>query len=595
PGKQFTQTDVLQAYEQFDSWCINKNIFKAYNFDANDGFYLDRSAAKEPPYERLQGLIGLEIVKKQIDTIIAADLVEKERKKRLGNDYKTSCMHMIFAGDPGTAKTTVAKLFAGIAKEKEILKSGAFVERGGMDLNGPFCVDMIRQAFEAARGGVLFIDEAYSLKQDVAVATLIQEMENKRDEVIVILAGYGERMERFLQLNEGLKSRIPNWIDFPNYSTDELTDIFSYIAHDRGFEATPEALEEARCIFEKKRLVDNFGNGRYVRNLFERATKNQAGRLLANGKTADKLKKDELFLLTKDDISCLEEDMLSEQPAGWAKKELEDMIGLTSAKKVIRKAIANFKMNKRYLEMDLTADRASLHMVFTGNPGTAKTTVARLFAQMLRDEKVLPTGQFVEVGRGDLISDHVGGTAPLVKEKFREAQGGVLFIDEAYSLCDDRKNSFGDEAISTIVQEMENNRDKVIVIFAGYPEPMKEFLDRNPGMSSRIAFRINFDDYSVDELCEITKLMVSKKKMSITDGAMEKLRNAYWKVNKTGDFGNGRFVRKLLEEAQMNLAVRLMDYADSDISQELLTTIEESDIPDATDFSDKPRKLGFGF
>ena len=521
--------------------------------------------------------------------------MEKERKKRLGNDYKTSCMHMIFAGDPGTAKTTVAKLFAGIAKEKEILKSGAFVERGGMDLNGPFCVDMIRQAFEAARGGVLFIDEAYSLKQDVAVATLIQEMENKRDEVIVILAGYGERMERFLQLNEGLKSRIPNWIDFPNYSTDELTDIFSYIAHDRGFEATPEALEEARCIFEKKRLVDNFGNGRYVRNLFERATKNQAGRLLANGKTADKLKKDELFLLTKDDISCLEEDMLSEQPAGWAKKELEDMIGLTSAKKVIRKAIANFKMNKRYLEMDLTADRASLHMVFTGNPGTAKTTVARLFAQMLRDEKVLPTGQFVEVGRGDLISDHVGGTAPLVKEKFREAQGGVLFIDEAYSLCDDRKNSFGDEAISTIVQEMENNRDKVIVIFAGYPEPMKEFLDRNPGMSSRIAFRINFDDYSVDELCEITKLMVSKKKMSITDGAMEKLRNAYWKVNKTGDFGNGRFVRKLLEEAQMNLAVRLMDYADSDISQELLTTIEESDIPDATDFSDKPRKLGFGF
>ncbi|MCR5684262.1 MAG: AAA family ATPase [Lachnospiraceae bacterium] len=234
-------------------------------------------------------------------------------------------------------------------------------------------------------------------------------------------------------------------------------------------------------------------------------------------------------------------------------------------------------------------------MVFTGNPGTARTTVARLFAQMLKDEKVLPTGQFVEVGRGDLISDHVGGTALLVKEKFREAQGGVLFIDEAYSLCDDRKNSFGDEAISTIVQEMENSRDRVIVIFAGYPEPMKEFLDRNPGMSSRIAFRINFDDYTVEELCEITKLMVSKKEMSITDGAMEKLRNAYWKVNRTSDFGNGRFVRKLLEEAQMNLAERLLDLADPDVSREMLTTIEEIDIPDTTTLTEKPMKLGFGF
>ena len=133
-------------------------------------------------YEKLKNLIGLKIVKEQIDNIIAADIVEKERKKRNGNDYQSSAMHMIFGGNPGSAKTTVAKLFAGITKEKGILKSGAFVERGGMDLDGMGCVSAIREAFLAARGGVLFIDEAYSMKSDTAITVLLQEMENHREE-----------------------------------------------------------------------------------------------------------------------------------------------------------------------------------------------------------------------------------------------------------------------------------------------------------------------------------------------------------------------------------------------------------------------------
>ena len=134
-------------------------------------------------------MIGLKIVKEQIDNIIAADIVEKERKKRNGNDYQSSAMHMIFGGNPGSAKTTVAKLFAEITKEKGILKSGAFVEHGGMDLDGLGCVRAIREAFLAARGGVLFIDEAYAMKSDTAITVLLQEMENHREDVIVILAG----------------------------------------------------------------------------------------------------------------------------------------------------------------------------------------------------------------------------------------------------------------------------------------------------------------------------------------------------------------------------------------------------------------------
>lgn len=593
PGNDFTQTDVLMAYEQFESWCLNKNVLHAYNYDLSQEFILDRDESTESSYDKLNKLIGLDIVKKQIDSIIASDLVEKERIKCKGKDYQACSMNMIFGGNPGIAKTTVAKLFAGIAKEKGILKSGAFVERGGMDLDGLGCVKAIREAFLAAKGGVLFIDEAYSMVSDTAVTVLIQEMENRRDDVIVILAGYNERMRDFMKMNEGLKSRIPHWIEFPDYTADELTEIFKLMMRERGFRVTDEAAKEAHYIFEKVRNTDNFGNGRYVRNLIDRASQNQAVRLLSDGKDVGALRKDELFRITKNDISMLEEGLRKERKPGTAKKELDNMIGLASVKEIIHKATAYYKLNKLCIDKGIAREKVSLHMVFTGNPGTAKTSVARLFAELMKDEKVLSTGTFVEVGRADLVGDYVGATALLVKQKFKEAQGGVLFIDEAYSLCDSYENGFGDEAINTLVQEMENHREDVIVIFAGYTEPMQQFLDRNPGMLSRIAFRVEFEDYTTDELCDIARLMVSEKQMTITGAAMNKLRKTFDIVREEKDYGNGRFVRKTLEEAEMNLAERALQFKKSEITTELITTIEECDIPDFSTRNKTIRQIGF--
>lgn len=397
-----------------------------------------------------------------------------------------------------------------------------------------------------------------------------------------------------MKINEGLKSRIPHWIDFPDYSADELTDIFKLMIKERGFSTTDDAVKEAHYIFEKVRNTDNFGNGRYVRNMIDRAAQNQAVRLLSTGKNAEDIGKGELFRISKNDICMLEEGLKRERTAGTAKKELDDMIGLSSVKEIIHKAISHYKLNRLCMDKGIEREKASFHMVFTGNPGTAKTTVARLFAEIMKDEKVLSTGNFVEVGRADLVGDHVGSTAPLVKKKFKEAQGGVLFIDEAYSLCDAYENGYGDEAINTLVQEMENHRDEVIVIFAGYTEPMRRFLDRNPGMLSRIAFQVEFEDYSTVELCEITKLMVLQKEMTITDDAMNKLRKYYDIIRKDPDYGNGRFVRKTLEETEMNLAERVLKLKKSEITKELLTTIENCDIPAlSTRKRSKKRKMGF--
>ncbi len=598
---KYTQTQVLEVFDKFDAWCANKSMAGMYDLDLNSELMLDRDQT-ESSYEKLQNLIGLDIVKKQIDNIIASDIVEKERMKLKGGDYEPISSHMIFAGNPGTAKTTVAKLFAGIAREKNILKSGVFVERGGNELNGLLCVEAIEEAFTAAKGGVLFIDEAYAITMPPAITALLQQIENQRDNVIVILAGYNERMLGFLERNEGLKSRVPHWVDFPDYSAEELTDIFRLMVKERGLAAGEDTCKAASLIFDKMRTIENFGNGRFVRNLLERAMLNQSARLMASHDNPDDITEDELCAILAEDISSLHEGLKdtsceeasAEDPAkpGAAKEELASMIGLDSAKEVLRKAIAKCNLDKIRKDRGIPNAISSMHMVFTGNPGTAKTTVARLCAQIMSDEKILATGNFVEVGRGDIIGDHVGSTAILVKKAFREAQGGVLFIDEAYSLCDRHEGSFGDEAINTIVQEMENHREDVVVIFAGYPKPMAEFLERNPGMKSRIAFYINFEDYSTDELCEITNFMLSKKHMTATDAAMDKIRRNCDAARVSPDYGNGRYVRKLLEEAEMNMAARISELPVDKLTDELITTIDAGDIPE---FKPKKAERRIGF
>lgn len=593
PGERFTQTEVLEAFESFGPWCLNKNFFHAYSQNASDGFFLDRDAHTESAYDKLQKLIGLTEVKRQIDRIIAADSVEKRRKQCRGSAYRTSSMHMVFSGNPGTAKTTVARLFAEIAKEKGILKSGVFVEKCGTEFNSIGYPYLISEAFTAAKGGVLFIDEAYAITLSGAATLLIQEMENRRDEVIVVFAGYTEKMEGFLKLNEGLKSRIPYFIDFPDYTPAEMTEIFQLMLEEQGFSATEAAVREAHSIFERKRCVENLGNGRYVRNLIENAIKNQAFRLMSGG-DAEQISKQDLFLLEAADIIDSDDDSVQikkEAKNMSALSELDSLIGLNGVKDIVHKAIKKYRYNKLCLDKGIQRNNLTMHMVFTGNPGTAKTTVARLIGQILAEENILPAGGLIEVGKSELVGPAVGTTPIIVKDKFRKAKGGVLFIDEAYSLLGD---PFGEDAINTIVQEMENNREDTVVIFAGYPDLMTDFLNQNPGMASRIAFQIHFDDYSADELMQITMLMLSKAKMTITDAAREKLRIIYEQAVRIKGFGNGRFVRKMLEHAEMNLSDRVMDLPDAEITPEVLGRIEACDITDLTpETKTSARRIGF--
>lgn len=281
---------------------------------------------------------------------------------------------------------------------------------------------------------------------------------------------------------------------------------------------------------------------------------------------------------------------------GSAYDELQKMVGLTEVKKLADQIIASYKMQtvrENYGFKDCTISK---HMVFTGNPGSAKTTVARLLADILTDEGVLKSGCLVECGRADLVGKYVGWTAKEVRDKFKEAEGGILFIDEAYSLVDDSK-TYGDEAINTIVQEMENHRSSVIVIFAGYPDKMKEFLNRNEGLRSRIAFHLDFPDYKEDELISILDLMLKERGLRTDEKSMSKCRDIFARACKEEEYGNGRFVRNLIEQAMLKQAQRLIaGNKKGEISKASAAKLVETDFDvNIAEAFDNKRKLTIGF
>ena len=294
------------------------------------------------------------------------------------------------------------------------------------------------------------------------------------------------------------------------------------------------------------------------------------------------------------DIATVRREVVKAALKGTAYDELNQMIGLDEAKRVIDQALNYYKAQKLFADKGMKNDHPAMHMVFTGNPGTAKTSVARLFARIMKDNNLLSKGNLIEVGRGDLVGKYVGWTAPTIQRIFKEAQGSVLFIDEAYSLVDDRDGSYGDEAINNIVHEMENHRDDVVVIFAGYPDKMEGFLRKNPGLRSRIAYHVPFNDYDTESLCSIAKLIARQKGLNLTEEACEKLSGIFEKARAESDFGNGRYVRNIIEKAKMAHATRLLEMDFDSICGKDITTICAEDIEQPV-ISAKPEKRRIGF
>jgi hypothetical protein len=354
-------------------------------------------------------------------------------------------------------------------------------------------------------------------------------------------------------------------------------------------------VDRARAFLRRRaRELDIVPNRALYRGLIEGHTYNAKELTGLFDEWYDKRLKNDVFTQYAEVLPA-QKKLIKRDAKGNAFEELQRLIGLCEAKETIRQILDFHTAQKLFREKGFAGERPAMHMVFTGNPGTAKTTVARLVARAMKDNGLLDEGKLHEVGRGDLVGKYVGHTAPLVQQHFKVAKGSVLFIDEAYSLVDDRDGMYGDEAINTIVQEMENHREDTVVIFAGYPDKMQGFLDKNPGLRSRIAFHVHFDDYDENELYQILELMVTDRKQCLGEGVREHVLPLLAQARVAPGFGNGRFVRNLVEQATLRQSTRLLARNAEDILPQDVLTLLPDDFRLPAELRKNTAAAGLGF
>ena len=264
----------------------------------------------------------------------------------------------------------------------------------------------------------------------------------------------------------------------------------------------------------------------------------------------------------------------------------EELVGLAPVKSRIREIAALLLIDKLRRNLGITSSNPGLHMSFTGSPGTGKTTVGLKMADILYQLGYIAKGHLLTVTRDDLVGQYIGHTAPKTKEVLKKAMGGVLFIDEAYYLYKpDNERDYGAEAIEILLQVMENQRDELVVILAGYKEPMDKFYESNPGLSSRIANHIDFPDYTVEELLKISKLMLEEQQYQLTSDAEVALENYIQKRKEKALFANARSVKNALDRARMRQANRIFDSRGEILTKKELVNLEAQDILQSTIFN----------
>jgi Holliday junction resolvasome RuvABC ATP-dependent DNA helicase subunit len=564
---------------------------------AGSGTPGDESGTDAPRFagdaaDELDNLPGLASVKEQLTALLAVARAEVARRGT-GITLRPAWKNLAFAGPPGTGKSRVASILARAFRDLGVLTGGELAEVTRPDLSGgrPWdTADLVKDAVRRGRGGILLISDAHKPGADAAedahaLRLLEQALEEHRDDdLIVVLAGSGQQLRQLLASAPGLASRVPHVVTFPPYTGRELAEIFVRRAADAGFTLTEQAAAKASSVIAESGPAARAGSARIALRLLEQAAVAQARRVMAG--RADP---GGMTVLTAGDIPGELSIAANAGEPGDPFADLDQMTGLTEVKEQVKLLAAEAKADQLRRDAGMPDRTVSRHLVFTGPPGTAKTTVARLIAAIYAQLGLLTTGHLVEVARADLIGSYIGQTAPMVTDAVARALGGVLFIDEAYSLTlSDSTLDYGAEAVATLVKLMEDHRRDLVVIAAGYHDQMQRFLHANPGLASRFARTIPFPGYTDDELAAIFTQMAAADGFRFSDGVVPRLRQILAASARGPDFGNARHVRNLLDQAIAAQALRITsgdDGAAADVQTLLPDDLppQQSAQPDGTD------------
>jgi len=539
----------------------------------------------EEALDKLNKLVGVPEVKAKVNEIMK--YLEYQRK--IGEERNINC-NMVFKGNVGTGKSTVTKIMAEILFSLGVVKTNKVIEVTGKDLIGshlgetaPKTGKIIKNALD----GVLVINEANTIMASKgnadfpleAVTTICESIDRYKDRLVVILSGDIKEMGAFMSKYSGLASRIGFEIGFDDFTGEELIQIFKMKLDEKGYTIDDDALKRVSKNIERTRISRNFTNARYVDSLFEKLILTHS----CSDPTDENLKR-----LTIQDVENVESANIDrDKTVDDILKELNSLIGLAEIKKVIDGFVSVLEFNKK---LNRKTD-FNMHMIFKGNAGTGKTTVARLIANIYYSLGYINKNKVVEVQSQDLIAEWLGQTGPKTQAVIESALDGVLFIDEAYSLMEHRGTnaSYTAEAIATLLKAMEDYKGRLIVIFAGYTEEMMQFRDLNPGLKSRIGFELTFTDYTVDELVQIFEKKVHDQELEVDKKALNKVRKILEEAKKIENFGNGRFVDNMVQKVIIEHAKRLKDVDDLDV----LRLITEEDISSDIKAERSKNKIGF--
>ena len=587
-GSSFVKTNAL-SYAQGDARDLKVELEDGSDYivgkeSAHGGSTANSATGevgveKRDALEELNNLVGLEKVKHEIKKMI--NMVEFNKKRiASGKVPEKQTLHAAFMGNPGTGKTTVARLLGEALYEAGVLSGEEFrfVEATESDLISSSVggtAEQTQHLLEKARGGILFIDEAYSLDKKgssvnfgiEAVNTILKFMEDNRDDIMIIFAGYTKEMEEFFKTNPGLRSRVPNNFIFEDYTGDEIVQLGEMILK-KGDYKLEDRDYYARHV---KRAYDGSldkSNGRWIRNLDEQLTKTLADRVVAQGS-------DDIEMILNIDIDAVLNQ--GKYQEGADKEEdgmaaLNRLIGIPKVKDQVEQFVAMAEFNQKRAEQGGVVADTTLHSLFLGNPGTGKTTVARILGNILFQKGVIKQKKFIEASRSDLVGGYQGHTALKTREVLESALGGVLFIDEAYALYKDSNDSFGKEALDEILKFMEDHRRDIVIIFAGYTKEMYEFLQVNSGLQSRIPTTFDFEDYTPDEIVEIGLLGLHKQGYQVNKALYaDVVKLSYTRSN---DNSNGRWVRNFNEKLLRQVSTRVARDGSSDYNSILDQDLE---------------------